>query len=95
MGDLRDSGAIEQNADNVALLYGEWYYDKSAANITEIIFGKFRDGVKDASAYVEFLMREQRFASVKQEVIDAMSTENMEDAHNGDAPTHKQESIPF
>ena len=95
MGDLRDSGAIEQNADNVALLYGEWYYDRDAANITEIIFGKFRDGVMNSSAYVEFLMREQRFISVSQEVIDMMSEDNMEDAHNGDTPTHTQDKLPF
>ncbi len=95
MGDLRDSGAIEQNADNVALLFGEWYYDRDAANITEIIFGKFRDGVMNSSAYVEFLMREQRFVSVSQEAIDVMSEDNMQDAHEKKPPTHQHEEMPF
>lgn len=46
MGDLRDSGAIEQAADVIAMLYRDEYYNRDSDNkgITEIIFTKNRQG---------------------------------------------------
>ena len=47
MADLRDSGAIEQDADKILLLYREDYYkstDEKKNNITTIIVAKNRDG---------------------------------------------------
>jgi replicative DNA helicase len=46
LSDLRESGAIEQDADIVAFLYREDYYVKDAANpdITELIVAKQRNG---------------------------------------------------
>ncbi len=45
MSDLRDSGAIEQDADIVMLLYREAYYDDKCENDrAEIIVGKNRGG---------------------------------------------------
>ncbi|WP_339235377.1 replicative DNA helicase [Bacillus sp. FSL K6-1012] len=46
MSDLRDSGSIEQDADIVAFLYRDDYYDKQSEqkNIIEIIFAKHRNG---------------------------------------------------
>lgn len=46
MSDLRDSGSIEQDADIVAFLYRDDYYDKETAkkNIVEIILAKQRNG---------------------------------------------------
>lgn len=49
MSDLRESGSIEQDADIVMFLYRDDYYNKSAAeqtniSITELIVGKHRNG---------------------------------------------------
>ncbi|CAH1215205.1 Replicative DNA helicase [Paenibacillus allorhizoplanae] len=46
MSDLRESGSIEQDADIVAFLYRDDYYDKKSdkKNIIEIIIAKHRNG---------------------------------------------------
>lgn len=46
LSDLRESGAIEQDADIVAFLYREDYYTKEAENpdVTELIVAKQRNG---------------------------------------------------
>ena len=95
MSDLRDSGEIEQNADNIGLIYGEWYYDKNADNTTEINFGKFRDGTQHSTAYVRFEKAQQNFVSLSQVEIDEMSAEQMELVANGNVPLNTQDDIPF
>lgn len=49
LSDLRESGAIEQDADLVAFIYREDYYDKETENknITEFIIAKHRNGPVD------------------------------------------------
>ncbi|HET6863899.1 MAG TPA: DnaB-like helicase C-terminal domain-containing protein, partial [Candidatus Saccharimonadales bacterium] len=45
LADLRESGAIEQDADIVTFIYRPYYYDDSAdPNITEIHIKKHRNG---------------------------------------------------
>ena len=46
LSDLRESGALEQDADIVSFLYREDYYDKETENqhITEVILAKRRNG---------------------------------------------------
>ena len=46
LSDLRESGAIEQDADIVAFLYREDYYIPETENkgISELIIGKHRNG---------------------------------------------------
>ena len=46
LSDLRESGALEQDADIVSFLYSEDYYDKETENqhITEVILAKHRNG---------------------------------------------------
>ena len=57
MSDLRESGSIEQDADIVAFLYRDDYYNKSAVenpnvSVTELIIGKHRQG---STATIELL----------------------------------------
>lgn len=65
MADLRDSGAIEQDADIVMFLYREGYYDKSSAPedvspVTELIIGKNRAG-STGTLYYNFIGKFAKF----------------------------------
>ena len=49
LSDLRESGSLEQDADIVAFLYRDDYYnpDSEQKNITEVIIAKHRNGPVD------------------------------------------------
>jgi replicative DNA helicase len=67
MSDLRESGAIEQDADIVAFLYRDDYYDKESdkKNIIEIIISKQRNGPVGTVELV-FLKNFNKFVSLEQ-----------------------------
>lgn len=52
LSDLRESGSLEQDADIVAFLYREGYYQPEdndpSKNITEVIIAKHRNGATGA-----------------------------------------------
>lgn len=72
LSDLRDSGAIEQDADAVIFLYREDYYSKdpvdaegnSLAGVTEITFAKHRNGALD-TFYKEFRKETSQFLALQ------------------------------
>lgn len=54
--DLRDSGEIEENADNVTALYRDGYYNNNPLdNTAELINRKARDGERNARARLVYL----------------------------------------
>ena len=71
MSDIRESGSIEQDADIVAFLYRDDYYNKEArtednTSISELIIGKHRNG---PTATIELLFKKNTstFLNLKRE----------------------------
>jgi replicative DNA helicase len=65
LSDLRDSGAIEQDADIVCFIYRDEYYneDSDQQGIAEVIVAKHRNGPTDVSK-LAFLNRYAKFADL-------------------------------
>ena len=74
LSDLRESGAIEQDADLVGLLLREEYYNPTEENrgITEIIIGKQRNGPVGSLklTFIKEYARFENLAMVGEEAID-------------------------
>jgi len=68
LSDLRDSGHIEQNADNVLMMYREAYYNAEAVKPfeTEVIIRKAREGEANVSAKLDFVAQHGRFYDLGQ-----------------------------
>ena len=69
LSDLRESGAIEQDADIVAFLYREEYYIPETENkgITELIIGKHRNGAT-GTVKLNFLSEFTKFTNYTDQV---------------------------
>lgn len=65
MSDIRESGSIEQDADIVAFLYRDDYYDKEseAKNVIEVIIAKQRNG-PTGTVELAFLKEYNKFVSL-------------------------------
>ena len=65
LSDLRESGSIEQDADEIIMLYRDEYYNKETddKNISEIIVGKNRNG-EVKTIKLGWLGQYQRFAEL-------------------------------
>lgn len=70
LSDLRDSGAIEQDADMVVFLYRDEYYneDSESKGIAEVIIGKQRNGPV-GTLKLTFLNELQKFADYTDAVM--------------------------
>jgi len=78
LSDLRESGAIEQDADVVFLLYRDEMYhpdDENAKNKCEIAIGKQRNGPSGETVSVAFLKEFYRFEDLTQEDMQMMEEE--------------------
>jgi replicative DNA helicase len=71
LSDLRDSGAIEQDADVVLMLYRDSYYDPSAENdnTVEIIVAKQRQGESNRIVKARFNKMTQTYLNYTQDDI--------------------------
>jgi replicative DNA helicase len=65
LSDLRESGSIEQDADLVAFIYRDEYYNEESdqQGLAEVILSKHRNGPTD-SMKLSFLKRYAKFADL-------------------------------
>ena len=65
LSDLRESGSIEQDADIVAFIYRDEYYNEESdqQGLAEVIVAKHRNGPTDA-VKLSFLKRYAKFADL-------------------------------
>ena len=71
LSDLRESGAIEQDADVVMFIYRDEYYnhDSEKKGITELIIAKQRNG-PIGTVELAWLPEYQRFANMEHRPVD-------------------------
>jgi replicative DNA helicase len=73
MSDIRESGSIEQDADIVAFLYRDDYYDKESENknIIEIIIAKQRNG-PTGTVQLAFVKEYNKFVNLERRFDDSV-----------------------
>lgn len=83
LSDLRESGAIEQDADMVVFLYRPEYYGltedengKSVRGLTEIIIAKHRNGALK-TVYAQFIDKYAKFIDVENELFGEPSFKSL------------------
>lgn len=90
--DLRDSGEIEENADNVIGLYREKYYTPAADDITaEILIRKCREGQRNAVVKMGFIESTMAFVPLAKD-NDQKSTLGNRAGATGAGRTHSHYS---
>ncbi|RJX40899.1 replicative DNA helicase [Paenibacillus pinisoli] len=87
MSDLRESGSIEQDADIVAFLYRDDYYDKESdkKNIIEIIISKQRNGPVGTVELV-FLKNYNKFVNLEQTYSTSQEPQEEPGSRGGRVP---------
>lgn len=72
LADLRDSGAVEQDADNVLFIYRDAVYsDRADPKMAELILAKQRNGPAPMTINVEFDGPQLRFADSDRRRVDS------------------------
>ena len=106
LSDLRESGAIEQDADIVSFIYRPEYYDiledeegNSLKGIGEVIIAKHRNGALD-TVRLKFTAQYARFSNLDDDDFGAFPTEeNFNDPYTNvitrSSKMNEDEDIPF